>query len=1300
MADDLAKWRAALGEVDQVNNAQEMNWFEGATKSFINSMGPGLIGIKPAPEVQKWQAQHPLSTLGADLLGMAVPYGGWGKLATRVPKLGEAIRGLETSEKMLTNPYRTAAAVEALRWTPFEAGRVGLSAAFGDPGSWKDTLGEAMINVPLAAGAGILLKGLSGAVRDSSYARRMNQISEMFPEFNKDGPPQLQLRQLIQIRANRLAKIGDAGAATDTLMPVLDSLIGKNKIIIRAEVAQRMQGDKVLGNYLKPLENGDRQELNRLFYRTAGPGADTNSRLLGEFKDVDAVLKDFKVATDYPESYMQFPRVRAFNSDSAGQRTLSTVRKNMTPAGDNIWLAKEQDGLYMMALRAKGETRSGDRWMIFKTDSPAVFSPGAARWNDAVASMNAWLPARMSPKLLDEASKLNIYGGQQKFMQLFPEQFVKQLPQGNVERLAESLARRFGYKGDLKAAGAPFAEIRDLAKSKLAPSLFQFSKSPLGRYVTAVARNTYDHANTLSSKLYWGDIKAPGQSLFSYLTKAPTREGGLHEFFDKLTDTDVEMVRRAWLNQMTPEEAMTHGASDNVVSFLKELNKVDDWMLNELKNTAQITGGQSVTPLKNHMMISRTWRGDYRLPLYNTKGDLVHMASGLRPKDALNEAKAAVKGAAEKGETLVMKDPKPFLADRMDDLKWARQLKFTDPASKVAANLSAGKPFTFNERTGVKGFAGEQSWTKKELFDNIKKHLFTYNNYMAETSVYHGLSNELERLLHSDPTTYRQVVERLRDMAGKAGPIGKLTNYVTDKILEPVFPLGKNSATKIVQVANTAQVNLQLGMGNLAFPVVNALTFMQTVMPQVAFVLKSAPEAVARYYTWMPLEGTKTQTGVGVLDMLKLMKESLSRMAKPSEELQSMFLRASEEGVVDPRFAEEYVGEGIRRLSPKALASGEVGWIDYIKNISEFPIGVTEKFGRGHSFVVGTQTGELLGLQGDRLYQFAKDFVRNTMYSYTVADRAKILSGPIGSMFGLFKNWQMHYVGQMAGYFDQGFNYNNWAPLLWQSIGTFGVAGLGGMPLYGAADVASKWMTDKSLMLNMYNAFGGGDDNNTLLDDGIFYGLPGFLKLSLQGSTAAPLSDATRDFSMFFSFAVADRAKALQNAVGDAIDTWNLTGRHPFDNPQVRDEFIRALGPKSLYRTMQVIEDESLRSLTTGYPITKNLDMWQRFMYATGFTPVEVDRAYRASDELWRDQNERTKMVQALGEQYYRAQTQHDRVTQQYLLNRAVALGLSSSSVLKSASAHYAKYQRDVFERSFGNKEVRPYVQAGIIGGM
>ena len=119
--------------------------------------------------------------------------------------------------------------------------------------------------------------------------------------------------------------------------------------------------------------------------------------------------------------------------------------------------------------------------------------------------------------------------------------------------------------------------------------------------------------------------------------------------------------------------------------------------------------------------------------------------------------------------------------------------------------------------------------------------------------------------------------------------------------------------------------------------------------------------------------------------------------------------------------------------------------------------------------MAGIKTGRLMGITDTgELGQFAKKFTERTNYLYGQADRAGIMTGPVGGTFGLFKNWMMHYVGNMAEYAGEGFKRNNWTPLLWQQASTFGIGGFAATPLYPLAQTFNDWASDDPLIVNAY----------------------------------------------------------------------------------------------------------------------------------------------------------------------------------------------------------------------------------------
>ena len=135
------------------------------------------------------------------------------------------------------------------------------------------------------------------------------------------------------------------------------------------------------------------------------------------------------------------------------------------------------------------------------------------------------------------------------------------------------------------------------------------------------------------------------------------------------------------------------------------------------------------------------------------------------------------------------------------------------------------------------------------------------------------------------------------------------------------------------------------------------------------------------------------------------------------------------------------------------------------------------------------------------------------MYNYSAADRPRVFTGPLGTVFGQFKNWSAHYIANMLEYAGEGFNHNNWSPLVWQMAGTTAIGGVSATALYPMAETVNGWISDKSLMENIYTRMGGGsgDAMGGNLADGVFMGLPMFAGLSLSGSAADPfLTQAER----------------------------------------------------------------------------------------------------------------------------------------------------------------------------------------------
>ena len=61
--------------------------------------------------------------------------------------------------------------------------------------------------------------------------------------------------------------------------------------------------------------------------------------------------------------------------------------------------------------------------------------------------------------------------------------------------------------------------------------------------------------------------------------------------------------------------------------------------------------------------------------------------------------------------------------------------------------------------------------------------------------------------------------------------------------------IGPNSATKIVQATNTGLAIWHLGMGNIAHPIMNVLTFVSNVTPEIAMIIGATTRDLGGYYS-------------------------------------------------------------------------------------------------------------------------------------------------------------------------------------------------------------------------------------------------------------------------------------------------------------------------------------------------------------------------------------------------------------------------------------------------------------------
>lgn len=1281
LADDEAQRGSLGGAYDYIG---------GYLKSAAESI-PEMVGVTPSVETRIFRQDYPLSGFTSELLGTAVPYTGWFKALKTVPGLMRIEKAANAVGDVVNKPFTTGALQTAMKVAPFEAARVGASQIVGDK-PLDSMMGDAALNTALFAGVGGLFHGVAAAgTRDA-------KLSSIFPDLDLAAPLPLQARAMRQaIESGQLT--GDAlDRATAALQNTLraartEELPASFRYV--ADIAHDFTPDTDTA--------GLTRQLNRLFRIREG----TDDRTLqvrkfavGEEKDFPNAIawKAEADAANLPpgfEEHGQFFRHVSFKNydgmPAAEEAKVSKVAQgidnkltaNMQKVGDNDFLTREaDDGMFVLARKVGGTPGEGaatDKWTIFKTDIPGKFLPDAQRWANAQVAMGRWVPGA---DLAADGGP--VYNATKNFQAQFPLRNYMALarsPSGIAGAISKILPSNV-----VGEQGETVARLGDAIKEYLAPRIFQFKKSWRANWIVNLAKVSYDQAENLVQELLNGTVKIdPGKNLFFQgLKNDKSPSFGFDPIRGMVNAIPEEQFQKEfghiWRNAIPVADLPSLQAdgtiSPEVRNFAEKLDAIDKWNTANVTKAETAVGHTPTTWKEGHYGLSRQWEGDTRVIVRNDTGQVVALGGGPNRRAALASANQLVKenaGWRIDGEFSLSQGPIP---------------KDLDPTIR--------SPSFVLERQDVRGFKFDtKPFTRAEFLDAYENALRARMKYQANLATDDMLGPQMDRLQKEDPAAFRMAQARLHDYAGVQTAFGKWQNKVADQVLGPM--LGTNSASKIVQLTNTSLFNLQLGALKLAYPVVNALQFVQTVVPEVAFVMgRAPPEALAGRYSFFAAGGTKGPVGgIAALSPLKMMAQSFREMSKPSNELSEAFERAVNDRVIDPRLVENYIGESKTKVSDLAgVLKGEQPFTGWLRALSEFLPAETERLSRTHAFATGYIIArdflqrEGKSLSADQLYSFARQFTENTMYLYSAADKPRIFTTPAGSLLGLFKNWMFHFMASMGEFTKEGFVHNNWSPLLWQTAGTFALGGLAATPLSFAADQFSRMWTNKSLLENAYEQFGQSAD-------GIMLGLPAALAgVSLYSNVDTPIANPVRDASQLFSIVAWDRAKQIGSAAGAAFDHWQATGDHPAHDRGVRELLIKAFAPTTIYRTMGALTPSQITQLGTNYPQVKDVPPLHRMLYAVGFNPTELDRGQAVAQELYEHTAKMTAKVKELGNAWAAAEREGNGQQMSDILRQSMIWGVDAGQVVKSGMTVLQKQRMDVIERAMKPNLIKDYTAA------
>lgn len=1303
---------------------------------------PELFGIEPTEAVQTYRAQNPVAGFASQALGAFVPYIGAAKLARAVPLIDAGITAAGALPKSAIGRGAATAAAEALA---VETGRVALGSTpipemlyEGVTGRDAETrspgqlAGEAIFNV---AGSGILGGAVGGLAARFAKGRK---ISDFVVGAAPDRPLPLQIRALedviTQAEDPAIKEVNLSPDALARLQLERDQRIKFNLLDVEptftdsgetvagplkanlGKAYRKLVGDRKNDpnyTFLNRMNSGwqgknmDRQRaVRRLYYdpnrvgtyhdeadflqdisalgvspKTLGTWAQDVKTIeikagagkpLGKAKEAEAVELPGGALTG--ERLLQSPqewnatRDPRLSSARGIQRRFQS--KPFKDVGDGWKMAEDESGFFVLAKKIRGEAEAapGDRWAIMRTDRPDVFNPRMAAVQNEV-QRSGYFVAREALEAVDEP----LYQAGRAILR-------------QSENSVDDLV-----KPRKTEAGAMARDVLETARTYVQPTgpLAQRNKVFAQGYglLKELADVAEERVTTLLKGRQMLDPKKTGAG--NVLALGNASDDGLEAGIKKLTQADLDDIRYVLEEELPIEKVRELNAradlngdkviSDDALALLDGLQFLSDGFekrIGTLAETVRVDSAQKLLATfqarKGHYGITRDFPGAYRIYLNDAQGEAAGIASGKDWLDAEKQAGDLIAYWAKRGKPLT-------LGGRIDEA-------LRSPEELQALKARIIRPGFIKNRGDLLGYELQRGdMTHKKLTELVATNLRRRENFLRDVVADDLLAPLRDTLTRQSPQDAMRLEKARKIMSGDEGPFAKAQNAIMDKTLASVGLTGKDSASNIVRATQSLITNFQFNFGNLTQPVTNMLGIMQTLLPQISFVVHASPETLARSYASLPLvDGQGSVKGtLGMLSEVKVLKNAFQRIGQKlgdqPQDYQELLDHMVKQRVLAPRFAEAEIGvDGAILRDPIAAFKSAGSFVDYMQSANTLLMSKSEELSRLVTINAAYDLAKLMGLDGKRMATFTRDMVARTNYNYGAMDRALVFTTPVGSLAGTFKNWIFHYMSSMLQFATGG--KETLPALFWQTAATGLIGGAVATPLaVPMADAASKFFTDKKFMENLYATTGSmGLDERVA--DGIMYGLPGAMGVSLASQVASPGSDPQRDAQMIFGFAALDRAKALSRGTRDALVAYRVSGESPWEDENVRKELIRALAPRTLYRSMALSEDLAVQSLATGYDVTQPMGLGSALLYGAGFSPVELDKTYAVYNEIRNDQRKQKDTVKELGQTLAQAwETEDDRLANR-VFTRAMAIGVDTSSVLRSAEARAQRQEETQLE--------------------
>lgn len=1288
--------------------------------------------------VRNFQNEQPLAADIVEGASYLIPYAGWGSLTARAGAGGLAgltARGAVRGASMFPrNPGAAFAAGETLRFAPLSAGLNAFDWAGG-----QQTGMEALVGFGLdsALGAGLQLAGhaLTPAVQRYTPALggAWDAVFSPGPELSKlygfsdnvrraaaqtarsvpvqeATSPLLEPQQRAQMLWDLIGET-EAGAHPDV---DVDLLRGQYDVERRAILQQTL--DPVESSFRWGRGSGVPQDIRytvdhllrlgpssggnrvRIPITATGNRIDNPDVLAGRLELPDGWVHDTQLPGITQATLESAPSLRQHVGLDGEARNGFVRIPRTTGMGTQTWsLRQEPNGAWLAVTevpvmtddihRMTGRARFGagdpaepaKAFFSFRTHNPSKFFPDMRIDTD--------MPEPGVALSFDDRIRRGKSEFLDKAMQFRDIYLSKATIQSGYEGRMAGKGARQRITQEMLAGPTMGKEIARLFETYTSPTDQQLRASPEGRSILGLYQALFDAADGRKSRLLHGMASIPAdKSPITALFSAPAMDDSnalvtqlrlalqedpasleMIRHFDKIGGIDLSSIEHTpagkWLElalKVNDQEIATINAA-----------------IDELR-AAGATDAKKIPQREKHFGLSRRWDGSNFYPIYKEGAaePIALVAGGSRAHAERKADEWIAHETAKSGQKL--RKGQPFVEGEGDEV-----------ASKLL--IKGLNPGLLEPRAGTRGYEHEFEPYKHvddfiaELEDN-----YTRRWRYAASVIGDALSGgKLNQLRARDPHAFNIVKTRIGQLKGQPGPLEQRMNQIVDQVAAKY--VGTNSLSKTAEVANEFNFHLLHGVGNIATPLLNMTSVLQTQLPEAVNFLTTDPSVLRGMGYHIPIFGPDGLPRTGMqfsTDPIGLIKGAFRQAQNPDDEARAVFQELFNRKEMGAGLANEYTGQDrtiAQRWSEKIRGPEDA--VFWFKKGSSILMSKTEQLSRtlaaGMALESMARFEKVNGIKFTMQQKIdnALKYVRRTSYGYFTADRPMMYTTPLGALFGNQKTWMTNYLFMMAEYAGLAVQKQNWAPLLLSLGTTTALGGVFAIPLVGAGiDAYTEFFHDQDAKEYIYANLGEGGNP-------ISFGLPALLGVSLAGNVSAPGSNLAHDASFFQSIVALERAKQIGRAAGRAWDDQMVLGLNPMADPLFRRQAAQALAPRSLYRGFEAILSDQITSAATGYPMVQHEGIGSRVLSGLGFRDVDVALQYAAYDDMMRDKDEMKRQISLFGEAYAVASMSNNRAQMLQILQQASVRGLDMSRVMQSSQIRMRNAGKDMFGRNFSPEQ-------------